>query len=127
MTPWCCKLASEPPNNPDRVYVRRADQDDVVLVDARFLSEIPKDSTTFRAQLVTEIEPTAVSEIQIEVRSLGTTFTLNPKGNAWELTSPRTEKADTYLVQSLLNQLSTLKTSEFLDPARVLRPEAAPP
>ena len=93
----------------------------------RFLSEIPKDSTAFRAQLVAEIEPAAVSEVQIQVPALSTTFTLNPKGNAWELTSPRTEKADTYLVQSLLNQLSSLKTSEFLDPARVLRPELAPP
>jgi hypothetical protein len=81
----------------------------------------------FRAQLVAEVEPAAVSEIQIQVNALGTTFTLNPKGNAWELTSPRTEKADTALVQSLLNQLSGLKTSEFLDPARVLRPELTPP
>jgi hypothetical protein len=125
--PLVLHVGKRAPNNPDRVYVRRADQDDVALVEARFLSEIPKDSTTFRAQLVTEIEPAAVSEIQIEVKSLGPTFTLNPRGNAWELTSPRTEKADTYLVQSLLNQLSTLKTSEFLDPARVLRPELAPP
>ena len=125
--PMVLQVGKRAPDNPDRVYVRRADQDDVALVDARFLSEIPKDSTAFRGQLVAEIEPAAVSEIQIEVKSLGTTFTLNPKGNAWELTSPRTEKADTYLVQSLLNQLSTLKTSEFLDPARVLRPELAPP
>ena len=43
------------------------------------------------------------------------------------LKSPQAEKADSYLIQSLLTQLDGLQTSEFLDPARVIRPELDPP
>jgi len=41
--------------------------------------------------------------------------------------SPQAEKADSYLIQSLLGQLDGLQTSEFLDPARVIRPDLDPP
>ena len=113
------------PGQPDKVYVRRGDQDDVALVDARFLAEIPRDTIAFRSQHVAEIDPAAVSEIRIE--ALKTTFDLARKGTAWELRSPRSERADSLLVQSFLNQVDALQTSEFLDPARVIQPTLDPP
>ena len=42
--PLVLHVGKKPPDHPDRVYVRRGDQDDVVLVSDRFLPEIPKDS-----------------------------------------------------------------------------------
>ena len=124
-SPLVLQIGRKPTDQPDRVYVRRGDQDDVVLVNDRFLSEIPAETTAFRSQNVTDLDPAAVSEIRIE--ALKTTFTVERQGDGWALKTPRTERADTYAVQSFLNQLDELKTSEFLDPARVIRPELDPP
>ena len=97
----------------------------MVSVSDRFLIEIPRDSIAFRSQHVADIDPAAVSEIAIEAFS--TTFRLERQGVGWVLKSPQAEKADSYLIQSLLTQLDGLQTSEFLDPARVIRPELDPP
>jgi hypothetical protein len=113
------------PDHPDRVYVRRGDQDDVAAVDGKFLAEIPRDSIAYRSQNVADIEPAAVTEIRIE--ALEATFDLAREGAAWELKSPKPARADTYLVQSLLSQLDGLQTSEFLDPSRVIAPMLDPP
>jgi hypothetical protein len=113
------------PDHPDRVYVRRGDQDDVAAVDGKFLAEIPRDSIAYRSQHVADIDPAAVAEIWIE--ALQATFDLARDGAAWELKSPRPARADTYLVQSFLSQVFDLQTSEFLDPARVITPMLDPP
>ena len=124
-TPLVLHVGKTAADHPDRVYVRRGDQDDVVLVSDRFLREIPQDSVTLRAQDVTEIVPAAVS--QIEIRTLGSIFTLVRQRNGWALRSPRDEPADSALVQSLLFALDGLKTSEFLAPSRVIQPGLDPP
>ena len=123
--PIVLEVGKKPPGQTDRVYVRRGDQDDVVVVGDRFLPEIPRDSTAFRSQQVCEIDGAAVTAV--EVTALQTTFRLERQGPGWALSAPSSEKADTYLVQSLLNRLDGLQTSEFLDPARVPRPELDPP
>jgi hypothetical protein len=124
-SPLVLEVGKNVPDHPDRVYVRRADQDDVAWVIARFLSEIPDRSTAFRSQNVTEIDPAAVTDIKID--ALGKAFTLYRQREAWELTSPVEEKAETHTVQSLIAQLDGLQTSEFLDASRVPRPELDPP
>ena len=124
-SPIVLHVGKKVPDHPDRVYVRRGDQDDVVSVSDRFLVEIPRDSIAFRSQHVTDIDPAAVSEIAIN--ALSTTFRLERQGTAWRLNSPQAGKADSYLVQSLVNQLDGLQTSEFLDAARVIRPDLDPP
>ncbi|MGO9600952.1 MAG: DUF4340 domain-containing protein [Isosphaeraceae bacterium] len=123
--PIVLEVGKKPPGQTDRVYVRRGDQDDVVVVGDRFLPEIPRDSTAFRSQQVCDIDGAAVTAVA--VTALQTTFRLERQGPGWTLSAPSSEKADTYLVQSLLNRLDGLQTSEFLDPARVPRPELDPP
>ncbi len=124
-SPLVLHIGKKVPDHPDRVYVRRGDQDDVVSVNDRFLTEIPRDSIAFRSQSVTDIVPAAVSEIAID--ALATSFRLERQGTAWVFKSPPAEKADISLVQSLLDKLDGLQTSEFLDPARVLQPDLDPP
>ena len=123
--PLVLHVGTKPSGHPDRVYVRRGDQDDVVLVSDRFLSEIPKDSVALRAQDVTDFLPAAVS--QIEIKAQGSTFRLLRSREGWALKSPHAEKADTMLVQSFLNALDGLKTSEFLAPSKVPLPNLDPP
>ena len=93
-SPLVLHVGKKVPEHADRVYVRRADQDDVVSVSDRFLTEIPRDTIAFRNQHVTDIEPAAVSEITID--AFGTTFRLERQGKTWELKSPRAEKADSH-------------------------------
>jgi hypothetical protein len=123
--PLVLHVGKKPSDHPDRVYVRRGDQDDVVLVNDRFLSEIPTSNIPLRSQNVSEIDPGAVTEIQID--ALKTTFKIELKGDRWMLSAPRSEQADTALVQSLLTTLHGLQTSEFLETAKVPRPELDPP
>ena len=57
------------PDQPERIYVRQGDQDDVVIVDAKALAEVPTSAVALRSQQVADIEPAAVTEIQIRPRS----------------------------------------------------------
>jgi hypothetical protein len=123
--PLVLHVGKKPPDHSDRVYVRRGDQDDVVMVSDRFLTEIPKDTVALRAQDVTDFIPAAVS--QFEVKAGGNTFSLVRQRDGWALRSPQAEKADTALVHGLLTALDGLKTSEFLALSRVPRPELDPP
>jgi hypothetical protein len=124
-TPLVLEVGKTVPDHPERVYVRRADQNDVAWVGNRFLSEIPEKITAFRGQNVAEIDPAALTWIEID--ALGKKFAVQRQGNGWQRTSPSDERADTYAVQSLIGQLDGLQASEFLEPARVPRPELDPP
>lgn len=113
------------PDEPERLYVRQGDQDDVVMVEAHALSEVPVETTAMRSQQVAEIMPAAVTDIEIGTRS--DVFKLKRDGRAWELTSPRKERADDQAVQQFLSHLQELQTSEFLEPKVVPNPGLDPP
>ncbi len=113
------------PGRPERVYVRQGDQDDVVIVDAKALTEIPRSPTALRSQQVADIEPASVT--QIEIRTRESTFALSKGPADWELTAPRAEKADGIKVGALLSKIAALQTSEFLEPSKVRKPELDPP
>jgi hypothetical protein len=112
------------PDQPERIYVRQGDQDDVVIVDAKALAEVPSTAAALRSRRVADIEPAAVTEIQIQTK-IGT-FAVSKRPNQWELTSPRTEKADTESVMALLNRIDALETSEFFEPSRIGNAELDP-
>jgi Domain of unknown function (DUF4340) len=109
------------PGHPDRVYIRQGDQDDVVIVDAKALSEVPQSAVALRSHQVADIEPAAVTQIEIQAR--GQTFALKRGPRDWELTAPRKEKADSVSVMSFLSRLDKLETSEFFEPNQVANPE----
>ena len=109
----------------DRVYVRQGGQDDVVIVDAKALAEVPRTATALRTQQVTEIEPVLATRIDVQTKAQ--TFSLRKEAGGWSLSAPRSEKADNILVQSFLRKLDELQTSEFLEPNQVRNPEVDPP
>jgi hypothetical protein len=123
--PLTLLVGRESPREKDRVYVRLGDQDDVVLVHSRFLSEIPRDRAAWRGQNVTDINPAAVSAVRVE--ALDAAFQLRKQAKGWVLTSPTSEPADAALVQSFIEQVDQLQASEFLEPGRVRSPELDPP
>jgi hypothetical protein len=105
------------PEEPERVYARQGGQDDVVMVEARAISEIPTEATALRSQQVTDIVPAAVTQIEVITRS--DIFKLEKAHGVWQLISPRKEKADAPTVQGFLSHLEQLQTSEFLDSTKV--------
>jgi hypothetical protein len=113
------------PDEPERLYIRQGDQDDVVMVEARALSEVPVDTTAIRSQQVAEIVPAAVTEIEIDTHR--DVFKIKKDGRLWEMTSPREERADAQAVHRFLTHLQDLQTSEFLDPKVVSNPGLDPP
>ena len=113
------------PDEPERVYVRQGGQDDVVMVEARALSEVPADATALRSHEVADIVPAAVTEI--EIRTHSDVFELKKERGGWELTSPHKERADGPAVQEFLAHIDELQSSEFLEPQKVPNPMLDPP
>jgi hypothetical protein len=113
------------PGHADRVYVRQADQDDVVAVEAKALAELPPDAIALRSKQVVDIEPAVAT--RIEIASQETTFTMEKGAANWELTLPRKERADNSSIQSFLSQLDGLETSEFLKPNQIRNTGLSPP
>jgi hypothetical protein len=123
--PLVLEVGKTVPGHPDRVYVRQADQDDVVMVDGKALSEIPQSALSLRSRQIADIDPAIVTDIQIQTKDL--TFALTKDATGWELTSPTREKADTIVARSFLNKLSALETSEFFEPKRIRDSGLSPP
>ena len=120
--PLVLEIGKRVPDQPDRVYVRQGDQNDVVMVSTKPVEELPQTAVSLRSQKVCDFEPIAVSELRI--KSPGLNFLLKKEANGWVQKEPTEEKADAYAVMSLLKQLDALQTSEFLEPERSARPEA---
>ena len=123
--PLVIEIGKAVPDDPGRRYVRQGDQNDVVMVEARALSEVPPDATALRSQQVAAIDPRSVAEI--EIGSGGDVFKLRKGRGGWDLTSPRKEPADGQAVQEFLAHIRELQTSEFLEPKKVPNPMLDPP
>jgi hypothetical protein len=113
------------PDHPDRVYVRQGGQDDVVIVDAKALAEIPTSAVALRSQQITDIDPAAVTQVEIETRL--EKFALAKQANGWELSSPQVARADTVSVTAFLKAMAGLRTSEFFSPDKVTSANLDPP
>ncbi len=100
------------PDNKDRVYARQGDQDDVVIVEARALSEIPANFVPLRNQQVLDFEPATIT--QVEIKGLSDPFQLKKAAGGWSIALPVEAKADRISVASFLTRLDGLTTSEFL-------------
>ena len=123
--PTVLMIGKSPADQPGRVYIRRGDQDDVALVDAQFLGEIPTDALGFRGQNVAQLIPQAAYRVEIEAPK--GPFELIRKPSGWELISPKPEKADMFLVDALLGEIDALQTSEYLRPSQVTDAGLDPP
>ena len=123
--PLVLEIGKAVPEQPDRVYVRQGDQDDVVMVDAKPLAEVPRSSVALRSQKVCDFDPVAVSEIRIKAPAR--TYLLKKESSGWMQKEPTEEKADNVAVATLLKQLESLQTSEFLEPGKVRDPQLNPP
>jgi hypothetical protein len=123
--PLVLHVGKSVPGREDRVYARQDDQNDVVTVDSKPVTEIPRSSLALRGQRIADIDPAAVTEIDIKSKDLN--FTIKKELDGWMITDPTNEPADMVLVQSLLRHLDSLQTPEFLEPGKIRDPGLSPP
>ena len=88
-------------------------------------SELPRSAVALRSQKVADFEPIAVS--QIRIKSPVQNFLLKKESNDWLQKEPKEENADSLTVATLLKELDSLETSEFLEPGKVRNPQLNPP
>ncbi len=119
------EVGKQVPGHADRVYVRQGDQDDVVVVESRALTEIPSDALPLRSKQVINLNPKAVN--RIEIASPTATFAMEKGRNEWRLTQPTKEKADQAQIQALVTKLDGLETSEFFKPNQIRNSGLNPP
>jgi hypothetical protein len=112
-------------DHPEWAYVRQGDQDDVVAVNAKALSEIPSDAVTLRSKVVSDFEPALVN--RIEVSTPDKTFLIEKTARNWQLLTPEASPADQVTIKSFLDHLDKLEASEFLDPKVVRDPRLDSP
>lgn len=117
------QIGKRAPGKADRAYARRADQDDVVLVDAKALESLGRDPDALRSQRLADIDPARVEFLSIRsgdathelARDTGSWAEVRREGGTLKVLG----KADPQVVQALLARLETLETSQFLDPKSV--------
>lgn len=123
--PQILHIGKPVPGKLDRVYARQDDQDDVVILSAQPLAELPQTAVALRSQKVADFEAIAVSEIRI--KSPGQSFLLKKNSSEWLQKEPHEEKADAATIAALLRKIDSLETSEFLDPGKIRDPQLSPP
>ena len=109
-----------------QVYVRRDDQDDVVVVDRRVLKGLRPDPNDFRSAKVADIIPARVVRVAVEA-SDGSKIEATRRGNDWLVESPNPAQGDRQAIQDFLKSLSQLETSTYLGPASLADSGVATP
>ncbi len=104
-------------NQPDRLYVRNADQNDVIAIDARILNDLKKvEPNEFRIAKVADIAPNRATRFRVE--SGAESFEIARSGNTWFLTHPSVGRADSKAVQEFFQTLEGLRTTLYLPPSK---------
>jgi hypothetical protein len=119
--PQVVRIGEEPEGNPGRVFARRGEQREVVLVSSRAVMGLASDPMALRSSKVADIDGTRVTKVRLVLE--GTTHELEKRGDTWEIVRPSPGPADSRVVQSLIVAAADLQSMEFLDPARVTDPE----
>jgi len=101
------------------LYAKRADETRVVLLPGYLKSSLDKKLFDLRSKEIIRFDPEKVQAI--ELNSKENAWKLIKKGESWYFTSPIEALASTSQIDSILNNLSTVKAKDFL--AEEKRPE----
>ena len=108
------------PNRSDRAYARRADQDEVVLVNPKALADLGRNPNALRSHKVAAFDRGKANFLRVRIGGDAHDLALTTGG--WVVAGREGEtlktlgKADPALVQGLIAKLDALETADFLDP-----------
>jgi hypothetical protein len=115
--PQIVVIGKNVPGKTDRAYARRADQDDVVLVDTRTLRDLATKPNSLRSQRIADLDLEKIDYLEINEGPLVHALALQRGG--WREIKPSVGEADDLAVRTLLAKLNDAQTSEFRDPTKV--------
>ena len=124
--PIVLQFGKQVPDHADRVYARRRDQDNVVVVNSKILANIPRAARDLRTGQVTQIEPGRVTKVEFDAPPPLGKIVLQRNPTGWEQTEPRIERVDLPSIQTLVEMLGSLQSSELLDPEADPDPRMSP-
>jgi hypothetical protein len=123
--PQVVEIGKDVPGAPGKAYARRADQNDVVLVETKMILDLGSDPQVLRSQRIAELDFDLIYCVQLLINGQQHLLGLGPEG--WRVLEPSFGRADSTAVRELLGRLNDLKTSEFLDPAKTPKTELEKP
>lgn len=123
--PQTLLIGKPAPDREGRVYAKRADQDDVVLVSSKGLGQVGVDPNALRSKRIADFDPNLAAFIRI--KDGGQTFDLSRSTRGWTILEPVKEPADEDTVSRLLRALTELEASVFFEPAKVASSNLDPP
>jgi hypothetical protein len=112
-------------DSPQRVYARRSDQDDVVLINAAVLRTIGLNPLDLHAKKVLDFLPENIQQVRLENAS-GTVVT-NRTNNGWQRVQPLRDQADNAAIERLLVALQKAEASEVFAPGKAPDPQLEKP
>jgi hypothetical protein len=113
------------PDQPGKVYARRADQDDVVVVEAKVLDALAADPHGLRSKKVADLAIPRVDYIRIEAGGQEHRLARGERG--WRVLAPAPGMGDRQAIEGLLKGLNGLQFGELLESERVDRAGLDPP
>ncbi len=96
-----------------KVYVKRSDQDDVLLVDGKALENLGREFQSLRSQRLFDFLPAVVTAVEIQTPEQ--TLVFAKERREWSLIKPGQSKVEPRAMADFLKQLAELQTSVFLD------------
>ena len=114
--PQVLRVGKPVEGQPDQLYTRIGEENDLIAVPARVLNDLTKlDPNAFRNEKVADIAPNRATRFRVDVG--GRPFEVARTGNDWFLTAPSVGRADSKAVQEFFQALEALRTSLYLAPA----------
>ena len=110
------KVGKPVEGQPDRLYVRVGDQNDLIAIDARVLTDLAGlDPNSFRSEKVADIAPNRATRFRVEAGA--ESFEIARSGNTWFVTRPSLGRADPKAVQEFFQGLEGLRSGRYLPPS----------
>lgn len=110
--PLTVEIGDPVPDEPGRVYARRGEGREVLVIDGTPLERIPRDPHALRSKQVVPLTVDRVDALRIKTRDVTYLLTKTPDG--WQVREPVSGRGDRTAITALLNQLVALQALDVL-------------
>lgn len=110
--PKTVEIGGPVPGETGRVYARRGESREVLIIDGTALERIPNDPHALRSRQVLPLTADRVDGLRIKTRDV--TYVLTRTADGWKVLEPVSGRGDRTAITALLNQLQALQASDLL-------------
>ncbi len=106
-------VGREPEGQPGRVFARRGEEREVVVLSARSLLALDQGAPSLRSPKAADFDPARINRLRLTDGA--TVHELVREGEAWKIVRPTVAPADTRVVQTLIAETAELQAMQFLN------------